>query len=95
MPESNEFSPILTPIADFFANILRVPGGFFRDILVSIDITMAKGVFIAYFTLLIIWVLLLKREEVLVTNERTGKTVSMRPYAVLALLSQVIIYLIY
>jgi len=95
MPESNEFSPILTPIADFFANILRVPGGFFRDILVSIDITMAKGVFIAYFTLLIIWVLLLKREEVLVTNERTGKTVSLRPYAVLALLSQGIIYLIY
>ncbi|HPA45916.1 MAG TPA: hypothetical protein PLG59_17955 [bacterium] len=95
MPESNEFSPILTPIADFFANILRVPGGIFRDILVSIDITMAKGVFIAYFTLLIIWVLLLKREEVLVTNERTGKTVSLRPYAVLALLSQVIIYLIY
>lgn len=95
MPESNQFSPILTPIADFFANILRIPGGFFRDILVSIDIATAKGIFIAYFTLLIIWVLTLKKEEVLVTDERTGKTVSLRPYAIAALLSQVIIYLFY
>ncbi len=88
-------TPVLTPIADFFASILRVPGQILRDLAVSIDVTVAKGIFIAYFVLLILWVLSLRKEEVIVTNERKGTSVSLRPYAVLALLSQVVIYLVF
>jgi hypothetical protein len=95
MPTPPLATPFLTSIADFFAAILRSPGDLFRSWIVAIDVSVAKGIFLAYFILLIVWVLTLKRNEVTVTNERTGTRVSLRPYAVLALLSQVIIYLIF
>jgi len=95
MPAQLSTTSFLTPIADFFAAILRVPGSLFRDWIVAVDVGIAKGIFLAYFILLIAWVLTLRKEEVTVTNEQTGKSVSLRPYAVLALLSQVVIYLIF
>ncbi|MFH1741038.1 MAG: hypothetical protein ABIH23_18710 [bacterium] len=85
----------ITPLADFIADLLRGPGELFRSWLIAIDVTAAKGIFIAYFVLLIIWVLTLRKDEVNVKNERTGKMVNLRPYAIAALVSQVIIYLIY
>ena len=87
--------PILTPIADVFAAVLRIPGDIVRSGLLAVDVSVAKGIFLAYFILLIVWVLTLRKEEVTVTNEKTGRATSLRPYAVLALVSQVVIYLIY
>ena len=95
MPAPASTTPILTPIADSLASILRVPGQILREAAIAIDVNVAKGIFIAYFLLLILWVLSLRKEEVTVTNERKGTSVSLRPYAILALLSQVVIYLVF
>ena len=40
---------ISNALADFWADILRGPGDFFRDLVISVDLTVARGVFIAYF----------------------------------------------
>ncbi len=84
--------PLLTTIADLIANLLRGPQQMMRGWILGIDVFSAKCIFIAYFILLICWVMTLKRDEVYVTNEQSGKTINLRPYAIAALVSQVLIY---
>ncbi|MBC8215536.1 MAG: hypothetical protein H8E64_03385 [Candidatus Marinimicrobia bacterium] len=84
-----------TAIADSFANILRVPGDWLRGLVMAINITVARGFFILYFVLLIIWVSTLPKDEILLKMRSTGKEVNLRPYALAALTSQVIIYMIF
>ncbi len=87
-----EAAGLSTTVADFFANILRGPGDIMRGWMVAFGVTGAKCVFFAYFTLLIIWILTLRKEEVTVKNEETGKSTSLRPFAIAALVSQILIY---
>ncbi len=84
-----------TVIADFFANILRIPGDWLRELVLAIDLTVARGFFILYFILLIVWVSTLPKDEILLKMKSTGKEVNLRPYALSALASQIIIYMIF
>ena len=95
MPLANQDVSFLTDIADFFANILRVPGDVMRGWVVMIGTGVAKGIFITLFILLIIWVTTLRKDEVTAVNEKTGKQTNLRPYAIAALASQIVIYLVF
>lgn len=92
---SDFFYPILNPIADAVAPLFRIPGEVMRQWVVAIDVSWAKAIFIAYFALLLLWVLLLPKSEVIARQETTGKSVNLRPYAIAALVSQIVIYLIF
>ncbi|MDD8046573.1 MAG: hypothetical protein PHF14_08930 [Verrucomicrobiota bacterium] len=82
-------------VADFFANILRGPGEMMRQWVVAVPPPMARGIFLAYFLLLALWILRLPRGEVVVAHPKTGKLVNLRYIALLALVSQIVIYSIF
>ena len=85
----------LTAIADFFANILRVPGDIMRDWMLAIPMPVAKGVFIAWFLLLITWVMLLPKEEVIYKPQGSEREITLRPFAVASLSTMIVIYLVF
>lgn len=82
-------------IIDFVADILRVPGGFLRELTLQIPLSVAKGCFIAYFTILLIWVLTMKKSEVCGVLPGKAKPIDLRPYAAVALIGQIVIYWIF
>lgn len=84
-----------TAVADFWAAILRGPGDFFRALVLSVDLTAARGVFIAYFAILIVWIVTIPKSEMIIENRETGKFTNLRPFAIVALVSQIFIYLIF
>ncbi|PCJ55354.1 MAG: hypothetical protein COA73_13615 [Candidatus Hydrogenedentota bacterium] len=84
-----------TTVADAVANILRVPGDILRDWALAIPMPVAKGIFIAWFVFLIIWVLRLPRDEVIYKSEGSDREVSLRPFAIAALSCMIVIYLIF
>ncbi len=82
-------------MADWIASILRGPGGLLREWTLQIPLTAAKGIFILYYLILLVWVLTMRRSEV--TGILPGKktTLDLRPYAAAALIGQIVIYLIF
>lgn len=84
---------VLQPILDPIALILQYPGEAIRQIILAIPITGAKGLFIAYFVFLIVWMLRFKNEEVQGKLHLFGNlTIDIRPVALIALVGQIIIY---
>jgi hypothetical protein len=82
-------------VADFFAGILRVPGDAMRQWVVAVPVEAARGIFLVYFLILCIWILTLPQREVVVAHPRTGKLVNLRYVALLALVSQIVIYWVF
>jgi hypothetical protein len=64
-------------------------GDFLRDLLMQVPLGVVRGMFLAVFVLLLLWVIRLPREAV-INPERT--TQNLKPWAVLALIVQIIIY---
>jgi hypothetical protein len=66
-------------------------GDFFRELLLRIPLGAARGLFLVTLILLLVWVLTRSREET--TNpDPAGKAANLKPWAVLALLIQIVIY---
>jgi len=65
-----------------------------RGWVMAIPMGVAKGIFIAYFFLLIYWIINLPEDEVSVALDN-GKIIKLRPYALFSLTSIIIIYLIF
>ena len=82
-------------IADTISNLFRVPGQFMRDILLSIDLHIAKSLFIIYFLSITYWVYKLPKSEVILNNKNSGKDINIRPFAISAMVLIVIIYLVF
>ncbi len=83
-----------TAIADTIANLFRGMGDVMRSWMIAIPMSVAKGVFIIYFLLLIVWIIRLKENEVTLTLEN-GKIIKLRPYALFSLITIIVIYLIF
>ena len=86
---------VSTTIADSISNLFRIPGQFIRNILLSIDLHIAKSLFIIYFLTIIYWVYKLPKAEVILSNENTGKDINLKPFAISAMAIIIIIYLIF
>ena len=86
---------VSTTIADSISNLFRIPGQFIRNILLSIDLHMAKSLFIIYFLTITYWVYKLPKVEVILSNENTGKDINLKPFAISAMAIIIIIYLIF
>ena len=86
---------ISVSIADTIANFFRGPGKYFRDILMGIDLTIAKLLFILYFLAIAYWVYNLPKSEVILNDKKSGKKINLRPFALGAMAAMIIIYLIF
>jgi len=86
---------VSTTIADSISNLFRIPGQFIRNILLSIDLHIAKSLFIIYFLTIAYWVYKLPKAEVILSNENTGKDINLKPFAISAMAIIIIIYLIF
>jgi len=82
-------------MADLIASYLRGPGDALREAVMAIPLSVAKGIFIVYFILLILWVLSMKKSEVEGPLHGVRKSINLRPYAVAALLGEIVIYAIF
>ena len=49
---------------DPIATILRVPGDWFREMVLAVPMNAVRGIFLLYYLVLLIWVLMLKESEV-------------------------------
>jgi hypothetical protein len=85
----------LTSMSNTISTILQVPGGLGRDLVLMIPMPVAKGVFIAYFLILIFWVATLSREESVFQPALLKKEVSLKPFAIFSLSLMIVIYLIF
>lgn len=74
--------------------MFRGMGDVMRGWMLAIPMSVAKGIFIVYFLLLIYWIIKLPENEVTLTLE-SGKTIHLRPYALFSLTTLVVIYLIF
>ena len=84
-----------TTIADSISNLFRIPGQFMRDILLSIDLHIAKSLFIIYFLSITYWVYNLPKSEVILNDKNSGKDINIRPFAISAMVLIIIIYLVF
>ena len=95
-------------IANAISKVLKVPGKFMGDWANDIPLGIygqmggdgmyfigAKGIFMAYFLILMYMVIKLPKDEVCFTNEDTGKQVNLRPYSIASLSLIIIIYSIF
>ena len=80
-------------LADWVASILRVPGDWLRDLTVAVPLNAARGLFILYFLVLLIWVITMKKSETSGTVPGKKKPIDLRIYAAAALIVQLILYL--
>ena len=83
----------MNSIANIISSILQVPGDILRDIVLAIDIGVAKGIFILYFLILMVWVLFLPKEEAEFQPKQGGKAYSLKPMTVVSLSIIIVIYL--
>jgi hypothetical protein len=66
-------------------------GDFIREILLRVPLPAARGLFLATFLVVLLWVLTLPREET--TDGAAGANLrNLKPWAALALLVQIVIY---
>ena len=87
--------PISVSIADNISNLLGIPGQFIRDILLSINLHIAKSLFIIYFLSITYWVYNLPKSEVILNNKNSGKDINLKPFAISAMVMIIIIYLVF
>lgn len=83
----------LTSIADAFSSILQIPGEAMRNLVLMVPMPVAKGIFILYFLILIVWVASLPRKESVFKLEMFKKEISLKPFAIFSLSLMIAIYL--
>jgi hypothetical protein len=66
-------------------------GDFFRELLLRVPLEAARGVFLVTLVALLLWVLKLPAHETTDTDA-AGNRRNLKPWAVLALLVQIVIY---
>lgn len=79
-------------LADWIASILRVPGDWLRELTVAVPVNAARGIFLLYFSILLIWVITMKKSETSGTVPGKKKPLDLRYYAAAALVIQLILY---
>ena len=82
-------------LANWIASLLRVPGDWLRELILAVPMNAARGLFLFYYLVLLIWVLTLKESEVCGTVPGKKKPLNLRPYAILALVVQLVLYAIF
>ena len=82
-------------IADTIANFFRGPGQFFRDILMGIDLTIAKLLFILYFLAIAYWVYNFPKSEVTLVDKKSDQEINLKPFTLVSMGAMIIIYLIF
>lgn len=82
-------------LADTIAAVLRIPGEALRQWMMMIPLEVARGLFLLYYTILLVWVLTMNKSEVVGTLEGRTKPLNLRPYAAGAILLQIVIYYIF
>jgi hypothetical protein len=82
-------------IADTISSILRIPGQFMRDILLNINLHIAKSLFIIYFLSITYWVYHLPESEVILSDAKSGKEINLKPFAISAMILIIVIYLVF
>ena len=70
---------------------LHYIGDFFRELLLRVPLAAVRGLFLITLVILLVWVLMLSREET-TDPSATGNRRNLKPWAVLALLVQIVIY---
>ncbi|MDP7564845.1 MAG: hypothetical protein QF794_01835 [Candidatus Marinimicrobia bacterium] len=83
-----------TALADTIANLFRGVGDMMRGWMLAIPMSVAKGVFIVYFLILIYWIIKLPENEVTLALDN-GKVIHLRPFALFSLGTIVVIYLVF
>ena len=82
-------------IADTISNLLGIPGQFMRDILLNINLHIAKSLFIIYFLSITYWVYSLPKSEVILHDKNSGKDINLKPFAISAMVMIIIIYIVF
>ena len=80
---------------DVIASILRVPGDWLREMILAIPMNAVRGIFLLYYLVLLIWILTLKDSEVCGTVPGKKKPLNLRPFAILALVIQLVLYAVF
>lgn len=83
-----------TALADTIANLFRGMGDIMRGWMLAIPMSVAKGVFIVYFLLLIAWIISLPENEVTLALD-SGKMIRLRPYALFSMATIIVIYMVF
>tara|TARA_B100000700_G_scaffold57912_1_gene62845 strand:+ start:1433 stop:1717 length:285 start_codon:yes stop_codon:yes gene_type:complete len=86
---------ISVSIADTISNLLGIPGQFMRDILLNINLHIAKSLFIIYFLSITYWVYSLPKSEVILHDKNSGKDINLKPFAISAMVMIIIIYIVF
>jgi hypothetical protein len=83
-----------TALADTIANLFRGMGDIMRGWMLAIPMSVAKGVFIVYFLLIIAWIISLPENEVTLALD-SGRMIRLRPYALFSLVTIIVIYMVF
>ena len=86
---------VSTTIADSISNLFRIPGQFMRDILLSINLHIAKSLFIIYFLSITYWGYSLPKSEVILHDKNSGKDINLKPFAISGMVMIIIIYIVF
>ena len=82
----------MTSIADLISTILQIPGDIMRSIVLAIPMALAKGIFIGYFLILLVWVMFLPKEEAQFQPSEGGQTRTLKPMVAVSLAIIIAIY---
>ncbi len=80
---------------DFIVSILQFPGEIMRDFILAIPLWLAKGLFILYPLLILIWIFSMEKSEVKDEIPDTGQKINLRPFVAISLVGQIVIYIIF
>lgn len=83
----------LTKIADSLSTFLQVPGEAMHNLVLMVPMSVAKGIFIAYYLVLIFWVATLPKEETVFELESLKREINLKPFAIFSLSFMILIYL--
>ncbi len=84
---------ILHSYIDWIVTVFYGPGELLRNLTLVIPMWLAKGFFILYPILLLVWVYNMRESEVKGELPGKRKAIDLRPYVAVSLIGQVFIYL--
>jgi len=82
-------------LVDGIASLIRIPGDALREAVVAVPLWAAKGIFLLYPLILLIWIYSMRESEVKGNLPGTDKVIDLRLYAAAALVMQIIIYAVF
>lgn len=83
---------MLQALADGIAAGLRVPGGLLRDLMLMIPISAVQIIFVLVPVPLLLWILTLDRRDLCGQIHGSHRPVNLRPFAIAALVIQILLY---